>query len=500
VLNRLRLATEDRATREPSQTSRHNQVMSMSSRGAGDAGKGEEATTVVGGLKGSAGEDYAQANDAARQANDAARQANDAARQANDAARQALKRKYKGPPNGIKNGSKRPRKASKDTAGGENGRQALAGAPHDQRLLHGNTNLVTTRDENGGVTGCLSQQDKFVSRGNDLFRLAPAQARLSAVEGTPTSQQGGAVATPRRIDSGGPLSHPVSASPGCPNDANSPPVGNAESVSSPRHTGIQRFISGNARPATAGGPILPPITPSTTASGVNAGIHGSIMGKDPVSPPVTDSTASPNVNNVPQVAAAGHALPLPPQLLPRTPIAMTGPVGEIAAGGLLSPSAAASPTIDNTGSTNGTHLASTLVDLDAQLSHEISRMGLGVGQGDEATQEFKGGVTSRDAEITKLTSLLRDSEARVVEQQQRITALETALIRRYEQIGKLQSAATIRDRHIADLDTVIAVRDERISNLEHCVATHRALYNDMRALLNRHEPWQAKVVAKDPAA
>jgi uncharacterized coiled-coil protein SlyX len=179
---------------------------------------------------------------------------------------------------------------------------------------------------------------------------------------------------------------------------------------------------------------------------------------------------------------------------------MTGPVGEIAAPGLLSPSAAASPTIDNTGSTNGTHLASTLVDLDAQLSHEISRMGLGVGQGDEATQEFKGGVTSRDAEITKLTSLLRDSEARVVEQQQRITDLETAYLRRYHHIGRLRSAATIRDRYIADLETILSVREERISHLEHCVATHRTMYDDMRAILNRHEPRQAKVDAEDPAA
>jgi hypothetical protein len=89
-------------------------------------------------------------------------------------------------------------------------------------------------------------------------------------------------ATPRLIDSGGPLSHPVSASTGGLNDANSPPVGNAESVSSQRHSGIQRLISGNARPVTGEGPLLPPITPETTASGVNGGIHGSIVAKDPV--------------------------------------------------------------------------------------------------------------------------------------------------------------------------------------------------------------------------
>jgi hypothetical protein len=171
--------------------------MSMSSRAAGDAGKREEAPTVVGGLKGSAGEGSAQANDAARQANDAARQANDAARQANNAARQALKRKYKGPKNGIKNGSKRARNASKVTPGVEHNRQTIHGTPSDQRLLHANTDGATTRDQNGGVTAGLSQEDKFASPGNGLFRLAPAQTRMSSVDGTRTSQQGVAVASPR---------------------------------------------------------------------------------------------------------------------------------------------------------------------------------------------------------------------------------------------------------------------------------------------------------------
>jgi hypothetical protein len=103
-----------------------------------------------------------------------------------------------------------------------------------------------------------------------------------------------------------------------------------------------------------------------------------------VSRPVTESTAARNVHNVPKVAVAGHALPLPTLRLPATPIAMAVPVGAMAAGGLLSTRAAASPTINNTGSTNSSHVASTLVDLDAQLTHEISRMGFGVGQGDEA--------------------------------------------------------------------------------------------------------------------